>query len=150
MLMVCDAHKKLEAEIANLMLDQFCEWYLLLLGGSGSAPDLSCRVREASGRCRERSLSSPSSRPSLYISTLCHITLQKSQCLVAHMFMQEASGAVARLAPMPGPLMPPTRRARAPPVVSIAGAPGHCPAAATLHGILEGTARRESARGEVS
>ena len=57
------------------------------------------------------------------------------------MRMQEASRAVAHLAPMPGLLMPPTRRAQAPPVVWIVGAPGHCPAAATRHRILEGTAR---------
>ena len=50
------------------------------------------------------------------------------------MLMHEASGAVARLAPMSGPLMQPTRRARAPPAVGIAGAPGHCPAAASPHG----------------
>ena len=54
--------------------------------------------------------------------------------------MQEASRAVARLAPLSGPLMPPTRRARAPPVACIVGAPGHCPAAAAPHRIPEGTA----------
>ena len=36
--------------------------------------------------------------------------------------------------------MQPTRRARAPPVVGIVGAPGHCPAAAAPHRIPEGTA----------
>ena len=74
-----------------------------------------------------------------------HQTAERSEsCQAAHRCMQEASRAVARLAPMSGPLMPPTRRARAPPVVCIVGAPGHCPAAATPHRILEGTAHRGS------
>ena len=62
----------------------------------------------------------------------------------AHRCMQEAARAVARLAPMSGTLMPPTRRARAPLVVCIVGAPGHCPAAAAPHRILVGTAHRGS------
>ena len=60
------------------------------------------------------------------------------------MLKHAASDAVARLAPMSGQLMPPARRALAPSVVGIVGAPGHCPAAASPHWILVGTAHRGS------